>query len=116
MTTISPSKAKTIARRLLREKRKLKLSTRGFAAHKFNDRINFATLNRFMNAQGAWLPKDKQILITLGLLKERKPRKVKTIEQMTRNELINYMSRYIARFNSHLEAKKIKLIIKWEKL
>jgi hypothetical protein len=115
MTTISPSKAKTLARRLLREKRKLNLSTRQFAKHKFKDKINFATLNRFMISQGYWTPKDEELLTVLGLIKPRVPRKGKTIKQMSRNELIDYMSRYVARFNQHLAERGIKLIIKWEK-
>lgn len=67
------SKAKTLARRLLREHRH-KRSWRVIAREDFHDEVNHATLNRIALSGGDWLPKDKRILLTLGLIHERKPK------------------------------------------
>lgn len=70
------SKARTLARRLLRQNRgTAKITARSWrviAREDFNDKINNTTLCRFAKSQGEWLPKDKRILIALGLKHERK--------------------------------------------
>lgn len=69
-------KAKRLARRLLRQNRgTAKITARSWrviARDDYQDRINFATLNRFALSQGDWLPKDESALIALGLKRERK--------------------------------------------
>lgn len=69
-------KAKSIARRLLRENRgtrsKPARSWRVIARDDFKDQINYATLCRFAISQGEWLPKDERLLILLGLKREHK--------------------------------------------
>ena len=65
------SKAKTLARRLLRENRKNGRSWRVIAREDYGGQINHATLNRIAINKGAWLPKDEGLLITLGLKKPR---------------------------------------------
>lgn len=69
---ISIAKAKKLARTLLRENRKR--SWRSIAHEDYQDRINYATLNRFAINKGAWIPKDEKILIALGLKKPREPK------------------------------------------
>ncbi len=72
------SKAKTLARRLLRENRgtrsKAGRSWREIARDDYNGRISHATICRFAISEGEWLPKDKGLLIALGVKSERKPK------------------------------------------
>lgn len=72
------SKAKTLALRLLRKNRGTRAhpakSWRQIAREDFNGQINHATLNRFANSKGEWIPKDETLQIALGL---KHPRKVK---------------------------------------
>lgn len=75
--TIIISRAKKLARSLLRENRKNGRTWRAIAHEDYNDQINFATLNRFAKSKGAWIPKDNEILITLGLKKPCKPHEVR---------------------------------------
>lgn len=92
-------KAKMLARRLLRENRgtrnKPPRSWRAIARDDYQNKINYATLNRFALSEGAWLPKTKELreefLIVLGLKKPRtvKPHSPKMISDMTEKELIN---------------------------
>lgn len=65
------SKAKKLARSLLRENRSR--SWRRIAAEDYQDKVNYATLNRIAISRGAWLPKDEKILTILGLKKQRSP-------------------------------------------
>jgi hypothetical protein len=73
-------KARTLARRLLRENRgtrsKEGRSWRVIAREDYQDKINYATLNRFALSQGEWLPANEELrthmLIVLGLKHERK--------------------------------------------
>lgn len=71
------SKAKTLARRLLKQNRgtrsKPARSWRVIAREDFNNNINHATLCRFAIAEGEWIPKDDHLQIVLGLKRERKP-------------------------------------------
>lgn len=72
------SKAKTIALRLLRKNRGTRKfparSWRQIAREDYNGQINHATLNRFANSEGEWIPKDEGLQIVLGL---KRPRRVK---------------------------------------
>ena len=72
------SKAKTLALRLLRKNRGTRKyparSWRQIAREDFNGRINHATLNRFANSHGEWIPKDEALQIALGLKTPRKPK------------------------------------------
>lgn len=69
------SKAKKLARTLLRENQKNNRSWRVIAREDFGNRISHATLNRIANSRGAWLPKDESLLIALGINQPRKPKK-----------------------------------------
>ena len=69
---ISLLRAKSIARRLLRENRHGR-SWRQIAREDYCNRVNYATLNRFANGKGEWIPKDENILLALGLIKPRSP-------------------------------------------
>lgn len=71
-----PSKAKTLARRLLRENKHGR-SWRTISREDYNGKVNHATLNRIANSKGEWLPKDEGLLITLELKRERKTKTVK---------------------------------------
>lgn len=66
------TKAKSLALSLLRQNKKFKRSWRVIAREDFNGNVNHATLNRIAISRGAWLPKDKKILIALGLKQEKK--------------------------------------------
>ncbi len=72
------SKAKTIARRLLRENRgtrsKVGRPWRKIACEDYEDKIPAGTLCRFAKAQGEWIPKDEGLQIVLGL---KRPRRMK---------------------------------------
>src|SRR3990172_9304407 len=76
-TVIMSPKAKRIARRLLRENRgtrsKPGRAWRTIACERYGDKINHATLCRFAISEGEWAPKNKRLLIVLGLKSERKP-------------------------------------------
>lgn len=72
------SKAKTLARRLLRQNRKK--SWRQIAREDFNGKINHATLNRFANSEGEWIPKDENLQIILGLKHPRKAKQHKACD------------------------------------
>ena len=67
--TVSSSKAKKKALELLRE------NQAGASWRELGDKhgVNYATLNRFANSRGKWLPKDTEILKRLGLVTERSP-------------------------------------------
>lgn len=68
------SKAKTLARRLLRENRKNGRSWRAIAREDFGGRISHAIICRFAINKGEWLPKDESLLIALGVKSPRKPK------------------------------------------
>lgn len=113
MPTVSPSRAKKLARTLLRENRKFRRSWRIIA----NDYgVNHATLNRIALHRGEWLPKDKTILIKLGLIKPRLPRpRQKTINEMTDRELIEYCQRRINKLNEAIHARGLTVSLGWIK-
>lgn len=67
------SKAKTLARKLLRENRHGR-SWRVISREDYQGKVNHATLNRIAINKGEWTPKDEALLITLGLKRERKAR------------------------------------------
>ena len=70
--TISPTKAKRLAKSLMKENRTR--SWRQIAKEDYSDQINYATLNRFAIHKGTWLPRDEKILVTLGLKKPCVPK------------------------------------------
>lgn len=74
------SKAKTLARRLLRENRKNGRSWRVIAREDFGGRISHATICRFAINNGEWLPKDESLLIMLGVKSPRKPKPQKNVD------------------------------------
>jgi hypothetical protein len=84
---VSLAKAKKLARSLLRENRKNGRSWRVIAREDYSDRVNYATLNRFANSKGTWIPKDEHILIALGLITPRR-QQPKTIFDMSVEELL----------------------------
>lgn len=43
----------------------------------FDNRIPAGTLCRFAKAEGEWIPKDEELLIALGMKRERKAKAVK---------------------------------------
>ena len=65
----SSKKIKSIALGLLRE------NQAGAAWREIGERlgVNYATVSRFANSRGEWVPKDEVILERLGLLTERSP-------------------------------------------
>lgn len=71
-TSVSPSKAKKLARRLLRENRSGR-SYRTIAREDYQGEIDQSTLSRIARSKGTWLPKDETILSKLGLLTTRSP-------------------------------------------
>lgn len=71
-TTVASSKAKKIARRLLRENRNGR-SYRTIAREDYQGKIDQSTLSRIARSKGEWLPKSEEILKTLGLLIVRSP-------------------------------------------
>ncbi len=77
-TVVMSSKAKTIARRLLRKNRGTRphagIPWRTIAIDDFGGKINHATLCRFAVSEGEWIPKDEDLQIVLGL---KHPRKAK---------------------------------------
>jgi hypothetical protein len=87
------SKARSLARRLLRANR----GTRSYAGRSwrvisredYDGLINHATLNRIARSDGEWLPKDKKLLILLGLKKERKPMKKLSAGELRRRKIEN---------------------------
>jgi hypothetical protein len=114
MTTVSPSKAKRLARTLLRENRKFKRSWRKIA--KDFDGISHATICRIALSKGAWLPKDKDILVKLGLIVPRPPRpKQKTITQMSNLEVLEHFEKRMNAFNNELLRRGLSMRAGWNK-
>jgi hypothetical protein len=62
--------AKRLAKRLLNENARGR-SWRKIAREDYGDKVNFATLNRIAKSGGEWIPKNKEILVALGLSKPR---------------------------------------------
>jgi hypothetical protein len=87
------SKAKTIARRLLKQNRGTQSITarswRVIAREDYQDRIPNGTLSRFALADGEWLPKDEYQYL-LGLKHQRKCRHVqpRDLFDMTQSALL----------------------------
>jgi hypothetical protein len=69
---VASSKAKKLARSLLRKNRDGK-TWRQIAQEDYQGRVSFATLNRLAINRGEWIPKDEEILSILGLLTIRSP-------------------------------------------
>lgn len=116
MTIVSPSRAKKLARSLLRAKKATGLSYRKFAPYVGDGTLHFATINRFMITKGAWLPKDKTILIALGLIKPRAPRpRQKTISEMKDRELLELFQKRINAMNEILNRRGLKVALGWIK-
>lgn len=106
--SVSLARAKKLARTLLRENRKNGRSWRVIAHEDFNDRINYATLNRFAIHKGEWFPKDKELQIILGIRKPRPPRqKQKTMMQMNKKELLDYIQQRVDKWNAVLLRRAI---------
>lgn len=88
--TVSKDMAKKLANLILRENKK-GMSYRGIAGLcKMKNRDNSfilkaGTVNRFAKEKGNWIPKNKQILIALGLLSNVK---TKRIADMNEKELL----------------------------
>jgi hypothetical protein len=68
-------KAKTLARRLLRQNRGTRKfparSWRVIARDDYANKIPAGTLNRFALSEGEWYPKDEGLQIVLGLKKQQ---------------------------------------------
>jgi hypothetical protein len=62
-------------------------SWRRIARDYYGDRVHFATLCRIANTDGEWLPKDRHILIVLGLVEERKRRQLLPGEWKTQRNI-----------------------------
>lgn len=88
-----PPKAKTIARRLLRENLRNERSWRRIAREDFNAEIAPGTLCRFALSKGEWTPKDERLQVLLGLKRERKqnPQRAALFE-MTADALRNALA------------------------
>jgi hypothetical protein len=86
-------KGKSLAGRLLRAnhgtRSKPARSWRVIAREDYSGKISHATLNRIAITGGEWLPKDKKILILLGLKKERKPMKKLSASELRRRKIEN---------------------------
>ena len=80
---ISIGKARRLANRILREHRKGR-SYRKIAREDYPG-VKPGTLNRFAKGKGAYIPKDRDILIALGLMRERKPRVPSPIQMQIHN-------------------------------
>lgn len=76
------SKAKTLARRLLRQNRGTRSidarSWRVIAREDYENKIPAGTLCRFAVSEGEWIPKDEDLQIVLGI---KHPRKAKPAKQ-----------------------------------
>jgi hypothetical protein len=81
------------------------------AREDFANKVNHSTLCRFAISQGAWLPKDPQILLALGLIKERKKTHRKTIQEMNTNELLSMFQRSIMRMNNIIASRGLNIEI-----
>lgn len=82
--TVIPSKAKKLARKLLRENRRGR-SYRTIAREDYQGKVDQSTLSRIAREKGEWLPKDAKILKLLNVCKQ--PRH-KRIQEMTAAELL----------------------------
>ena len=69
---IASSKAKKLARSLLRENHNGR-SYRTIAREDYQDKIDQSTLSRIARGKGTWLPKNPEMLNLLGLLTVRSP-------------------------------------------
>ncbi|RPI95526.1 MAG: hypothetical protein EHM40_02930 [Chloroflexi bacterium] len=67
---ISAARARKLAKRLCDENAKGR-SWRTIAREDYGNQISHATINRIANKGGEWLPKDKRLLVLLGLKKPR---------------------------------------------
>lgn len=75
---IRPERARQFAKRLARQHRhqSYRQMAAGYPRRADGSQVVKAgTLNRIVNEQGRWLPKDPEILIALGLKKVRKKRR-----------------------------------------
>lgn len=95
---VSITRTKKLAKSLLALNQDFGMSWREIAFHVYKEKVNFATLNRFANSGGTWIPKDEKILCALGLKKEHKPR-----EWNQKRSITEAMS------------QMIKLALRWKK-
>lgn len=65
-----------LARKLLRENRRNGRSWRRIAREDYQNKVAPGTLNRFAKSKGEWLPKDRNILIAMGIKKPRTTRPI----------------------------------------
>lgn len=93
--TVSLVKAKKTALAIRRAKRNFGTSYRAIEREGLIDGniiiqpgVNNTVISLIAKTKGQWLPKDEAILKRLGLIKPRKPRTIKRIEDLSRDELI----------------------------
>jgi len=67
-TNRTSSKARKLARRLLRDKRPY----RTIAEQDYGNKIHFSVLSKIVNTDGAYIPADKESQFLLGLYKPRR--------------------------------------------
>lgn len=105
MTEIT-SKAKKLARRLRSEYRQIR-SWRKLTAVYNHPLIKPRTLNRIaisLKREGVqWYPKDERILTALGLIKPRKPRTSRRLEDLTNEELTARRARLVKQI-THIQS------------
>jgi len=106
--TISLSRRKKLARELLRENRKKGRAWRTIAKEDYDNTVHYATLCRIAITKGEWIPKDERLLLALGLIKLKKPRKPrKKLHEMSRTELLAMRQRYMEKIqhvNNYINA------------
>lgn len=106
--TVSLSRAKKLARTLLRENRKNGRSWRVIAREDYANKIPPGTLCRFAVSKGEWFPKDKELQLDLGIRKQRPPRpKQKTVMQMSKHELLEHFNQRVSKMNTVLLRRAI---------
>jgi hypothetical protein len=80
-------RAKRLARKLLRENRGTRKNPgrpwRVISQDDYNGAVHHATLCRIATSHGEWIPKDRHILIALGLIHERKKKSSQPSEPLT---------------------------------
>ena len=107
--SLSMSRARKLAKRLLNENSHGR-TWRKIAEEDYQNKVNYATLNRFAKSEGEWTPKDKEILAALGLYKPRapypRPAWLYKWYHMPKEERHNVIRK-------HLDAKETKGILEW---
>jgi hypothetical protein len=82
--TITPEERQELVKRLLEQYGEIR-SWRKVAEQ--YPGVTFQTLNRIATSEGEWLPKERGVLVALGLIKPKPPRTriQKAIDRMVRN-------------------------------